>query len=273
MIELGGFRLDLIEDGRFELKATDFTGEKSGRKRPRILIGFNSLLIRGHGRTILVDPGTGDKLLGDRYRHYRLEWPRKLFGQLDSLGVSRVEVDTVILTHLHWDHCGASTSYDASGTLVPTFPRAKYYVQRKELEAARWSLLGGDDGYIADDFEPLSSLGVLHQLDGKAEISSGIRVELVGGHSSGLQVVYIGTEPGATAVYLTDLIPTPSQLPLTAGMSYDIDPAELRESKRRVLDKVMQEKMLLLFVHAPYSRAGYLTNTATGELHFNKLNI
>ncbi len=274
MIEIGGFRLDLIDDGRFELKSTDFTGGSTAtKKKPRVMIGFNSLLIRGNGHTVLVDPGTGDKLLDDRYRHYRLEWPRKVFGELDRLGVSFESVDTVVLTHLHWDHCGAATRLNENKELIPTFPKARYVVQKRELEAARWALMGGDDGYIPDDFEPLDSAGVLEAIDGDVDILPGIRAEWVGGHSAGLQVIFIGNPGEGMALYLSDLIPTSAQLAPDAGMSYDQDSQELRRSKGRILDRAIQEHMLLLFVHAPRSRAGYVSRKDNGELAFERVSL
>jgi glyoxylase-like metal-dependent hydrolase (beta-lactamase superfamily II) len=277
MFELGPFRLDLIDDGRFELRSDTLQrlGGHShpGRISPRVLIGFNSLLIRGRGHTIIVDPGTGDKPLADDYRRYRLEQPRKVFGALDALDVRRADVDLVILTHLHWDHAGAATSLDERGQLIPAFPNARCILQHRELDAARDALADGDDGYIAADFEPLLAAGVLDLIDTDAEVAPGVSVRWVGGHCPGLQVVMIDGGDAGRAVYLSDLIPTSAQLPLNSVFTFDLNHAELLESKRRVLDEAAAHHDLLFFVHAPRSRAGYVTRGAHGALHFERLSL
>ena len=270
MIELGPFRLDMLDDGRFELTGDAFQRlgghVHRGRIAPRVKIGFNSLLIRGRGRTILVDPGTGDKRLGTAYERYQLEQPRKVFGELVELGVQRADVDLVILTHLHWDHAGAATGLNAAGSPVPSFPNARYVLQARELRAARAALAEGDDGYIAADFEPLIDAGVLDLLDTDADVAPGISVRWVGGHCPGLQVVYIDGGEAGRAVYLSDLVPTGAQLALPNVFSFDLDHAQLMESKRRVLAEALDRRDLLLFVHAPRNRAGRLTQDARGKL-------
>jgi glyoxylase-like metal-dependent hydrolase (beta-lactamase superfamily II) len=233
------------------------------------LIGFNSLLIRGQGRTILIDPGTGDKMLSEAFREYRLEWPRKVFAGLADLGVSLASIDTVILTHLHWDHCGAATRMDDAGVLRPTFPHARYTVHSKELAAARVAIGLGNDGYLAEDFEPLAEAGVLDVLEEDIELAPGVRVEWVGGHSAGLQIVEIGG-PEKFAIFLSDLVPTAAQLPLDSVMSYDEHVDELTRSKRRVLERAVARRDLLLFVHGPSTRAGYVKSNAAGEYEFER---
>lgn len=272
MIDLGPFHLDLLSDGLFEDDADTFVRLcVEERKAPRVTVkgkarikvGFNSLLVRGNGHTVVVDPGTGDKPRAALREQYKLEWPRKFLPALDGLGVARASVDAVILTHLHWDHCGAATSLDADGRLKPTFPNARYYVQRQELEAARQGVAGGDDGYNPEDYEPLLEAGMLELLDGERALLPGITVLPVGGHSAGLQVVVIGDGP--RAIYLSDLVPTATQLPLDCVLSYDLNIEELKAAKARVLDEAVRRQDLLLFVHAPRLRAGYVTRRADGS--------
>lgn len=276
-MEFGPFRLDIIEDGRFELRSDAFTklgGTSSSGSTPRVMIGFNSLLIRGNGQTILVDPGTGDKLLSDAFRAYRLEWPRKVFAGLEQLGVAKSDIDQIILTHLHWDHCGASTTVNSDGKLVPTFPNARYVVHRSEVEAARVSIdVGEDGGYQSADFEPLLEAGVLDQLSSDTEVYPGIRLEWVGGHSAGLQIVEIAAGDGRYVIYLSDLVPTAAQLPLDSIMSYDINVEELLASKRRVLERAIDRHDLLIFVHGPRTRAGYITKSADGQVVFARADF
>jgi glyoxylase-like metal-dependent hydrolase (beta-lactamase superfamily II) len=275
MVQLGRFRLDVISDGCFEDDADTFVqlgAERRNPQRRRIKVGFNSLLIRGGESTVVVDPGTGDKPRSGMVKRYRMEWPRRFFPTLDALNVPVEAVDSVILTHLHWDHAGAATRYGKDNALVPSFPRARYYVQALELEAAREAVGRGDDSYDPDDFEPLSEQGCLQTVPGESEILPGIRVRWTGGHCRGLQIVYVASE-GRRAVFLSDLVPTTAQLPLDCVLSYDEDVARLRAAKQAVLYEAVQRGDLLIFVHAPRVRTGYLKLQNDGTTAFKSIDV
>lgn len=283
MIELGAFRLDLISDGFFEDEADTFVrrcAEHHGesrlkvRSKPRIRVGFNSLLIRGNGHTIVVDPGTGDKPRPDKVREYTMQWPRQFFPTLEGLKVRREDVDAVILTHLHWDHAGAATRLDGDGQVVPAFPHARYFVQERELAAAREAVASGDlSSYMPDDFEPLTATGCADLLDGDSVLLPGISVRWVDGHSAGLQIVHIRDHTSPGAIYLSDLVPTSAQLPLDCYLSYDVDVEHLTKAKEQILAEAAVHHDLLLFVHAPKLRAGYLIARPDGEFGMDSVNI
>lgn len=281
MFSLGRFRLDLISDGFFETDADTFIKEclkqqtpahLKARSKPRFRVGFNSLLIRGNGHTVVVDPGTGDKPRAEKIVQYRLEWPRRFLHELKALGVAPETVDTVILSHLHWDHAGASTQIGKNGEIIPTFSKAQYYVQSSELDAARMAVRSNDDSYCAEDFEPLSILNRLNTVGPEAEIVPGISVQWVGGHCAGLQIIKIESEQ-RRAIYLSDLVPTTAQLPLDCAMTYDEDIPRLRDAKETVLAEAADHEDLLLFVHAPRNRAGYLRRYPGGGPRFESVEI
>ncbi|MDD5088832.1 MAG: MBL fold metallo-hydrolase [bacterium] len=269
MMELGSLRLDLISDGLFEDDADTFVRRcaeaeaRPGlkvRARRRIRVGFNALLVRGGGKTVILDPGTGDKPRETLAKAYHLEWPRRFLPTLDDLGVRREQVDAVILTHLHWDHAGACTRIAESGKIEATFPHARYLVHRRELDSAR----KGGDGYLLEDFMPLAEHGRLELVERDGEVLPGFEVRWSGGHTPGHQIALIGNEGAPRAVYLSDLIPTAAQLPLECGLSYDVNADELRRAKAKILEDAHRDNDLLLFVHAPTARAGRLTKIADG---------
>lgn len=277
-LTLGSLRIDVIDDGLFELRPETFVKVTKGRNtellgkskyRPRIKVGFNSLLIRGEGKTILVDPGTGDKERVAERRNYNLDWPRKLLPKLRELGVPREEVDLVILTHLHWDHAGACTTVGFSGQLEPTFPKARVFVQQRELSGARAALTEGDDGYCADDFEPLASA---HKFDlltrDDEQINPWLNCHWSGGHSAGHMVVRIGYPEGPRVMYPSDVLPTTAQLDLESGMSYDLNPTELAAAKLKFMRLAAQDQDVIIFVHAPRNRAGILNQISEREFKF-----
>jgi len=269
MIEIGAFRLDLIFDGYFEDDADTFVRlcaerQSSDRVKPRaksrIRVGFNSLLVRGEGRTVVVDPGAGDRPRPEIASRYHLEWPRRFLPTLRELGVKPEAANAVILTHLHWDHAGASVRFEKDH-LVPAFTTAHYFVQKAELLAARAAVLAGDDSYNADDFEPLVQANCLKTVEDDSEILPGFTVRRTGGHSQGHQIVLIESR-GQRAIYLSDLVPTSTQLPVDCVLSYDFNIDEIRAAKAAVLEEAFRRRDLLLFVHAPRLRAGYLTARA-----------
>jgi glyoxylase-like metal-dependent hydrolase (beta-lactamase superfamily II) len=275
MLQLGRFRLDLISDGLFDDDADTFVQLGKVRKavsRRRIRVGFNALLIRDDQNTVVVDPGTGDKPRPDKVKQYRMEWPRRFFPSLAALNVPLDAVNAVILTHLHWDHAGAATRQAEDQRLVPAFPHAQYYVQALELEAVRDAVKRGDESYDPGDFEPLSEHGCLHTMTGESEILPGITVRWTGGHCRGLQIVCVESE-GRRAVFLSDLVPTTAQLPLDCVLSYDEDTVQLRAAKEAVLSEALRRRDLLLFVHAPRVRAGYLRSRADGAAAFESLDV
>lgn len=277
-MELGSRRLDLISDGFFEDDADTFVRHCAEREtRPglrarakrRIRVGFNSLLVRGGGKTVIVDPGAGDKPRDALARAYAMEWPRRFLPTLSELGVNPEQVDAVILTHLHWDHAGACTRLSEDGKLTPTFPNARYFAHKKEFEFARQ----GGDGYLLEDFMPLAEQGRLELVEYDGEILPGFEVRWTGGHTPGHQIVVIGRTQEPRAVYLSDLIPTATQLPLECGLSYDVNANELREAKAKILGEAFRENFLLLFVHAPQARAGRLTKNLDGSYRIESVSI
>jgi len=261
-MQFGSFKLDLIQDGLFSLPPDAFVGAFP-QQRQRILLGMNCLLVRSRERTILIDAGIGSKPRRDFVERYQMEWPRCLLGELEKMQLRPQDIDAVILTHLHWDHAGGATCANGRGEIVPTFPRAQYFVQESEWEEATEAPPDSED-YCAEDFVPLRDAGVLTLLDGNSELFPGVEVRQTGGHTSGHSIVFIG-DSSRRAVFLADLIPTVSMLLPEATMSYDGDPAALKQEKRKISREAVGKHWLLIFQHAPRQRAGYLRSSFERE--------
>jgi glyoxylase-like metal-dependent hydrolase (beta-lactamase superfamily II) len=225
-------------------------------RKNRITLGLNCLLIQVYGKTILVDTGVGAKDLDNEKEIYGLV-PSRLLKGLKGLGISAKEIDAVILTHLHFDHSGGCTRLDRAGNLVPTFPRAKYYVQRECWEEACNPNERCHEIYREEDFSPIEEKGQLELLDGDSEIFPGLRVEVTHGHSRGHQVVMVN-HGGERIAFLGDLIPTPHHLDLAAISAFDQYPEDTLEMKREFLRKAEKEGWLLIFAHSYDQIAGYL---------------
>jgi glyoxylase-like metal-dependent hydrolase (beta-lactamase superfamily II) len=214
----------------------------------RIPLQTNCLLVRAFGRTILVDAGYGGKAPNSVREQYSLEPGEPLLTSLLAMGVTREMVDVVVLTHLHFDHAGGGTRFDSRGDIEPTFPNATYFVQRTEWEdaVAQYPELCGT--YFRKDFLPLYEGGQLQLLDGDALVAPGIQVMLVGGHTRGMQIVYL-EHRARGAVFLADLCPTWRHLPTPWTMAYDQCARDVRRVKPSVLQRAARERVVAVFGH------------------------
>ncbi len=159
--------------------------QKPADAQNRIAMTTNCLLLRGEGAVVLVDAGIGDKL--DERGLATFDVPHgseRLPNRMAALDVGREDVTHVLLTHLHFDHCGWSTFYEG-GRWVPTFPRARYFVQRDELAHAFRPNERDRPSYDRRNFEPLVEAGLLELFDDEAEPLPGVRMVRAGGHSPG----------------------------------------------------------------------------------------
>ncbi len=171
---LAGYQIDLIPAGMLSLDGGAmfdivprplWERHIPADEKNRIPLAMRCLLLRGHGRTILVDTGLGDKTDAKFDRIYAVNRTHTLLGSLAALGVSPSDVTDVLLTHLHFDHCGGATRRTESGALELTFPNATHYVQRTHWEWAHASPREGAS-FLAENLDPLEASGKLHQLEG-----------------------------------------------------------------------------------------------------------
>src|SRR3990172_886200 len=223
----------------------------------RIAIGVNPLLLKADGVNILVDTGNGDKFSEKLLKIYGIEREPTLLKSLSDADLRPEDIEIVINTHLHFDHCGGNTLVDASGKLMPTFPNARYIVQKMEWEDATRPNELTKASYLPENFIPLMQAGRIELVDGDMEVYPGVTVVHTPGHNRGHQSVKIESD-GKTAFYLGDMIPTAAHVPLPYIMGYDLYPLELLEVKRRILREALEGRWLMIFEHDPKVRMGYL---------------
>jgi len=222
----------------------------------QIPLRADALLIESEGKRILVDAGLGEKLSAKETAQWALSGPR-LMENLAGAGISPDQIDVVINTHLHSDHAGGNTTL-RDGRPVPTFPRAEYYIQRLELADARYPNERTRATYLAANFIPLEEAGQLRLLAGDAAITSEVRCLVTPGHTRAHQSVLIESG-GRRALFLGDLSTLAIGMERIAWVAaYDVDPLQTIETKRRIRRWAMDEQILLIFMHDPNLRAGYL---------------
>ncbi len=272
-VKLGSFDIYPVTDGRFRLDGGAMFGVVpkvlweqccAADELNRVPLSLTCLLIRARGTNILVDTGVGSKEDGKFQRMFAIDRTPPLLDSLKRLGLGREDIHMVINTHLHFDHAGGNTMRHDDGTLRPTFPQARYCVQRGEWDDAARANERTKASYRQDNFAPIAQGRQWDLLDGDTEVLPGITAIVTAGHTRCHQGVKIESE-GKTAFFLGDLIPTVSHLPLPYIMGYDLFPLHTLETKRWVLDRACEEQWLLLFEHDPSIRAGRVRRDRDGK--------
>ena len=271
-MKIGPYTIQSVETGLFSLDGGAMFGivpwvfwskTNPPDERQRIRLAARCWLVRGNGKTILVDNGNGTKWSDKLKDIYRLDNSTgDLFSSLKKLGVDREDITDVLLTHLHFDHAGGSTMVEG-GKLVPTFPKAKYYVQRKHWELAQHPTEKDRASFMGDDFMPLMDRKILELVDGECEIFPGIEVLVCNGHTSAQQLPKI-SDGRTTMLFCCDLVPTTSHVPLPYIMAYDVRPLVTLEEKRRILSRALEEQWILFLEHDPVTEAITLKKTEKG---------
>ncbi len=228
----------------------------------RLPFDLRCLLVETAEQRILVDTGYGDKLSDKQRGFISLEGECRLLKNLERAGIGPLEVDLVINTHLHGDHCGGNTRYNETGELVPTFPRASYCVQRLELADASFPNERTRATYLGENFQPLEQAGQLRVLWGDTRLTDEVRVIVTPGHTRAHQCVVVESE-GQTALFLGDLASWPIHMERLSWVpAYDIEPLVTIETKRNLARWAVEKRVLLLFEHHTEIEAGYLHATS-----------
>jgi glyoxylase-like metal-dependent hydrolase (beta-lactamase superfamily II) len=299
-LTLGDFELSIFSDGTYPLDGGAFFGvipkimwsrKVEADEKNYVQSGLNSLLIRTGKQTVLVETGMGNKLSERMVKFYGQ--PAKLIANLAVAGIAPEDVDIVINSHLHFDHCGWNTIRDKNGKIVPTFPRAKYYAPEGEWQYARRPSERDSISYISDNYDPLVASGQMTLLKGGEEIIPGISVQTFPGHTAHMQAVIVNGRPGleraqiqaapsapikengtsapAVACYISDLIPTTAHIDLTWGMGFDLYPLQTIESKKQYYAKSIAEKWLTVFTHDPQTPWAYVMKDELGKMLARKM--
>ncbi len=296
-LTLGDFELSIFSDGTYPLDGGAFFGvipkvmwsrKVEADERNYVRAGLNSLLIRTGKHNILVETGMGNKLSERMIKFYGQ--PAKLLENLAAAGVASEDIDVVINTHLHFDHCGWNTIRDKNGKIVPAFPRAKYYAPEGEWQYSRRPSDRDAISYLPDNYDPLVASGQMTLLKGGEEIVPGISVKTFTGHTAHMQGVIINGRPGlerarlkaappadatgigasapasTVACYISDLIPTTAHIDLTWGMGFDLYPLDTIESKKQYYARAIPEKWLTVFTHDPKAPWAYIEKDEIGKM-------
>jgi len=300
-LTLGDFELSVFSDGTYPLDGGAFFGvvpkvmwsrKVAADDKNYVTAGLNSLLIRSENprtgrQTVLVETGMGNKLSDRMIKFYGQ--PAQLLDHLAAGGVAPEDVDIVINSHLHFDHCGWNTLRDKNGKIVPTFPRAQYYAPEGEWQYARHPSERDSISFLSENYDPLVASGQMTLLKGgEEEIVPGISVKTFPGHTAHMLAIVINGSPErarlqsaqsgtsrqsvalsperTTACYISDLIPTTAHIDLTWGMAFDLYPLQTIESKKRYYAQAIPQKWLTVFTHDPKVPCAYVEQDESGKM-------
>lgn len=273
MTTLGDYTLHAIETGRFGLDGGAMFGivpkplwatRIAPDDQNRISLAMRCLLLQSDARTVLIDCGLGDTFDGTKYRDiYAVDTEHSsLDRSLKDAGVAREDITDVILTHLHFDHCGGATQ-DGENGRETAFPNATYYVQRDHWDWAMQKNPKEKGSFRTHTFAPIEESGQLQLVDGEREILPGMDALLVNGHTHSQQMVKI-TGSDQTLVFTGDLLPTQHHLADAWTMAYDIRPLISMDEKNTFLERAVDAEWNLFFEHDPDAEIASLTRTDRG---------
>lgn len=258
---VGSLDFTVVSDGQFKMDAGAVFGvvprvmwePVAGEldEQHRLAFDLNCVLVRSAAQTILIETGNGNKPT------VPYEGGGALLESLAAEGVQPVDIDIVINSHLHADHCGWNTRLEGE-KMVPTFPNARYYIQEKEWRDATNTNERTRSAYLADNFLPIEETGQLELIDGEKQITNEIRIVPMPGHTDGHCGIVLESD-GERAIYLGDIgqhVAHLERYPWIAA--FDLMPLVSLETKKRIIGGALDEGTMLIVAHLRYPGVGYM---------------
>ena len=262
-MRIGDYDLYSIETSEFSLDGGAMFGiipkpiwerEAPSDALNRIDMVTRSLLLCSDEKKILIDTGNGTKW-EEKYRDiYNIDTSRyNIENSLTKYGFSADDITDIINTHLHFDHAGGNTKID-DGSIVPTFPNAKYWVTKEHWELANHPSQKDSGSFIEHDWKVLAENGMIETVNGNEPFIKGIDSYITQGHTAGLlhPMISDGTK---TLFYGADIFPLAAHISIPWVMAYDVQPVVTMKEKEILLPKMQDEEWILFLEHDPNIQA------------------
>ena len=262
-MKIGDYDLYSIETSEFSLDGGAMFGivpkpiwerEAPSDALNRIDMVTRSLLLCSDEKKILIDTGNGTKW-EEKYRDiYNIDTSRyNIESSLTKYGFSADDITDIINTHLHFDHAGGNTKID-DGSIVPTFPNAKYWVTKEHWELANHPSQKDSGSFIEHDWKVLAENGMIETVNGNEPFIKGIDSYITQGHTAGLlhPMISDGTK---TLFYGADIFPLAAHISIPWVMAYDVQPVVTMKEKEILLPKMQDEEWILFLEHDPNIQA------------------
>jgi glyoxylase-like metal-dependent hydrolase (beta-lactamase superfamily II) len=261
--KIGEFELIWLNGGVFELDGGAMFGVVPKvlwqRKYPAneenaIRMHAWPILVRTPSALVLIESGLGNKLTEKQKTIYRVQEEWQIIEELSQLGISRNDIDIVILTHYDFDHAGGVVLQNSAGSLERTFPRAKHVLQKAEWESVVNPNSRNVNTYWPINNELMRGSPHLELVDGEAQIVPGITVIHTGGHTRGHQIIRIESM-GQSALHLGDLLPTHVHANPLWVMAYDHYPLDTIDLKEQWIRSGVEAAAWFTFYHDAFLQA------------------
>jgi len=228
-----------------------------------IPLAVRSLVIDTGSRVILIDNGIGEKQSEKFFSHVYKFGGEGLIQGLANRGYKPEDITDVVLTHLHFDHCGGGVMLNADGSFALTFPNAKYHISQAQWEWAMNPNSREADSFLPENLLPMRDLGALNLIQEEGELVPGVFLRFFNGHTRG-QILPIVSYKGKTIAFVADLFPFRVHLPLPYIMSYDVEPLVTLKEKEDFLDEALKGDYIFHYQHDFYSECSRVYNTPRG---------
>ncbi|MGC6420691.1 MAG: MBL fold metallo-hydrolase [Chitinophagales bacterium] len=264
--------LHVIDTGHFKLDGGAMFGvvpkalwnrHQPADENNRCTWAMRCLLIEAHGRVILIDTGMGNKQ-DDKFRsHFEPHGEGDLLASIARAGYTREEITDVVLTHLHFDHCGGAVQKRPNGDLELTFPNAIHWSEENHWKWATDPNPRERASFLKENILPIQESGMLRFVNDDTEIIPELWFAIADGHTHGMLIPHleIGEE---TLVFMADLLPSPTHIPLAWVMGYDIDPLQTIREKEAFLAEAAENNFVLFYEHDPVIECSRVVETEKG---------
>lgn len=229
-----------------------------------ISLAMRCLLIEDGNRLILIDNGIGNKQDDKFFGHYYLHGDDSLEKSLAKYGFHYDDITDMVLTHLHFDHCGGSIKWNNDRTKYETaFKNATYWIAEKHWEEAIAPNPREKASFIKENILPIQESGQLKLLKNNEKFHNEIDLLFTIGHTNNMMhpvIPYKNTK----LIYLADVIPTVAHIPTAYVMGYDVRPLESMKEKTNILNLAVENNYLLYFEHDPTNQMCSVHQTEKG---------
>ncbi len=221
------------------------------------------LLIDDGERVILIDNGIGDKQDEKFLKHYYLNGDFTLESSLKKHGYTTDDITDMVLTHLHFDHCGGSIKYSENHKLIPTFKNARYWVSRAQYDWATKPNRREKASFLKENILPIKESGQLNIIDEEGKFIPNIYAKIFDGHTEGQIIPHIKVN-GKTLAFTADLFPSTAHIPMPWIMAYDTKPLITLKDRERFFKEALETDTVLFFEHDLYNECCTLEMTEKG---------
>ena len=229
-----------------------------------VSISMRSLLVVDGDRRILFDNGIGDKQDHKFFSYYYLFGDDTMEGSLGKLGFKVGDITDMVLTHLHFDHCGGSIKYNQDKSELQTvFPNARYWVSRQQWDLAHDPNKLEGASFLDENYDPIKAMGQLELFDKEFELTPNVQLRLCDGHTLG-QTIGLISFKGKTIVNVADLIPLAGNISMSWICGYDTQPLVALKEKADFLQESLANNYIYYFYHDLDNECCTLKDTLKG---------